>query len=222
MAWKRRALKRKARKARNQKRKMTVSATKSLGPLPSRYITKHKYSDTFTLNQLNAYQYMFNLNSLFDPNRTGIGHQPYGYDQLAGLYNRYRVIKTSYVISGIQTDSPGTNIRLACQPANDIILYGNVSAMCEAPRAKFITQGAQGSPLKTLRGISHLPSLCGRSTPEYMADDRYQAAVGTSPAEFAILNIMGATLTDGGANINAVITLEFTVEWFDITQQSQS
>lgn len=201
---------------------MTVSATKSLGPLPSRYITKHKYSDTFTLNALNNYQFNWNLNSLFDPNRTGIGHQPYGYDQLAGLYNRYRVIKTSYVINGIQSDAPGTNVRIACQPANDVILYGNLSAMCEAPRSRFIVQGAQGSPLKTLKGTTHIPSLVGRSTAEYMADDRYQAAVGASPVEFAILNVMGASLADNGVTISAVITLEYTVEWFDITQQSQS
>lgn len=34
------------------------------------------------------------LNSLFDPDQTGVGHQPYGYDQLcalAGPYNRYKV-----------------------------------------------------------------------------------------------------------------------------------
>lgn len=222
MPYKRRARKVKRKAKKQGKGKMTVYATKSLGPLPSRYITKHKYSDTFVLNAVNNYQYLFNLNSLFDPNRTGIGHQPYGYDQLAGLYNRYRVIRTSYVISGIQADSPGTNVRIGAQPANDIILYGNLSAMCEAPRSKFIVQGAQGSPLKTLKGFSHIPSLMGRTRPEYMADDRYSAAVGSSPAEFAILNVMGATLGDAGVTINAVITMEFTVEWFDIAQQTQS
>lgn len=212
---------RKSRKY-NKKRKMTVSALKSLGPIPSRYLTKHKYSTAFTLNAVNNYQYLFNLNSLYDPDRTGVGHQPYGHDQLAALYNRYRVIRTSWVISGIQSDSPGTNTRIACQPANDIILYGNLSAMCEAPRSKFVVQGAQGAPLKTLKGWSYMPTLMGRTKAEYMADDRYQAAVGTSPAEFAILNIMGANLGDSGVNINAVITLEFTCEWFDITQVAQS
>lgn len=224
MAWKlKRKLRIKRKKMYKKKgRKMTVSASNSLGPLPARYITKHKYSQTLQLTALNNYQYLFNLNSLFDPDRTGIGHQPYGYDQLAALYNRYRVIRTSYVINGIQSDQPGTNVRICAQPANDVILYGNLSAMCEAPRSKFIVQGAQGAPLKTLKGVSHIPSLMGRTIPEYMADDRYQAAIGNSPAEQAILNIMGATLTDSGATINCVITLEFLVEWFDVTQQAQS
>lgn len=210
------------RKYASKKRHMTVTATRSLQPLPARFITKHKYSTPFTLNALNSYQYKFNLNSLYDPDYTGVGHQPYGRDQLAALYNRYRVIKTSWVINGIQTDSPGTNIRLACQPSNDIVSYGNISAMCEAPRTRFIVQGAQGAPLKILKGFSHLPTLCGRTTAEYMADDRYQADVNTSPPEYCMLNVMGSTLTDGSATINCDITLEFTVEWFDIQQQTQS
>jgi hypothetical protein len=39
-------------------------------------------------------QHQFNLNSLFDPDRTAIGHQPYGYDQLcssSGPYLKYKV-----------------------------------------------------------------------------------------------------------------------------------
>lgn len=33
----------------------------------------------------------FNLNSLYDPDKTGTGHQPYGYDALQVAYNRYKV-----------------------------------------------------------------------------------------------------------------------------------
>ena len=37
-----------------------------------------------------AKQYM-RMNSLFDPDQTGTGHQPYYFDQFAALYNRYTV-----------------------------------------------------------------------------------------------------------------------------------
>lgn len=210
------------RKTRAKKQKTTVSALRGIGPLPSRYITRHKYSTTFTLNALNGYQHFFNLNSLFDPDRTAIGHQPYGFDQLTPLYNRYRVISTSFVVSGIQSDSPGTNIRLACVPMNTITTYPSVSAMCEVPRARFVIQGAQGAPLKTLYGKQYLPALVGRSKAEYMADDRYQSESGASPLEFAVLNVMGQTLLDTNANINAVITMEYVCEWFDLNIVGQS
>ena len=42
---------------------------------------------------------IFNLNSLYDPDRTGVGHQPRGFDQIKTLYNRYRVYGCAYKVS---------------------------------------------------------------------------------------------------------------------------
>ena len=59
----------------------TTNVNRSLQPVPSRYICKMKYS-TNVATDING-QYIFNLNSLYDPDRTGTGHQPYGFDNLA-------------------------------------------------------------------------------------------------------------------------------------------
>ena len=74
-----------------RKKRPTVNVNRSLQPFAQRYIAKMKYSEQLKVTGpagggLAAYR--FNLNSIFDPNRTGFGHQPYGHDQLAGLYNR--------------------------------------------------------------------------------------------------------------------------------------
>lgn len=209
------------RKRRVFKRKQAVSTLNTLSPLPSRYITKHKYSSAFTMDTV-INEYNWNINSLYDPDRTGFGHQPYGYDQLSGLYGKYRVIGCSYVISGIQADNPGTNIRLACNPHNEAIVFSSMDHMLESPRTKYIVQGAQGSPLKTLKGYVSIPSIVGKTKAQYMADDRYAATVGLNPAELAILTVRGGTMYNTNALVSATITLEFTVEWFDITQQNQS
>lgn len=37
-------------------------------------------------------KHIFRGNSLFDPDETGIGVQPYGYDQLTGLFGVFRVV----------------------------------------------------------------------------------------------------------------------------------
>lgn len=65
-------------------------------------------------------EYSFRLNSVFDPNVTGVGHQPRGHDQWATLYRRYLVHGCKYKIDFYAaTDS--TTANAACN-----FLYGTV------------------------------------------------------------------------------------------------
>lgn len=195
------------------RKKRMVNVNKALTPFAQRYITKMKYSDTFTLSTTNSGIYYFNLNSVFDPNRTGIGRQPYGHDQLAPLYNRYRVINCSYNITAY---SGGSVVRVATIPCNEIFTtVPSLSAACENPRAKWIIQ-IPGGNTKMLHGNVYIPSLVGRTKAQYMADDRYQATVGSNPAEAALLAVLGADIGDLSATIQCTITLNYTVEWFDV------
>lgn len=202
----------------------TTLVNTSLNPLPARFITKMKYAEAVTVSATGIAGYKWNLNSLFDPNRSGIGHQPYGYDQLSALYNRYRVINCRYVVSCI---SDSVNIAFAVLPANESLsLIGSVSEARENPRAKYLVQTpTSGGTLKVLKGNVYLPSLVGATKTAYMADDRYQAIVGNSPTELAILNAYAQGLNDDptfNAQPTFNILLEYTVEWFDIITQDQS
>lgn len=212
---KKRAMRR--RKAfRRKARQVTVN--KALAPVAQRYITKMKYSDVFTLSSSNGWNYYFNINSLWDPNRTGVGHQPYGFDQLAGLYNRYRVISTSYVVSGY---AGGSVIRMAVLPSNEVVIPSTMSYICENPRAKFAIQ-IPGGNTKLLTGKVYIPSLVGRNKTQYMADDRYQAQVDASPGELALLGVFASDIGDVTTTVQCTITMEFTVEFFDLKNQGSS
>jgi hypothetical protein len=43
--------------------------------------------------------YFFTANGLFDPDITGTGHQPMGFDQLMLMYNQYTVIKSKISVT---------------------------------------------------------------------------------------------------------------------------
>lgn len=180
-----------------------------------------KYSEAFNIGGNGPQAQRFLLNSVYDPNSTGIGHQPYGHDTLATIYNRYRVISCSYVISAV--DSAGRYVQVAALPANENVLTLSTSEMRENPRCRYIVQ-APNAHLKMLTGKVYLPSLVGRSKAQYMADDRYQSTVGSSPAEAAVLNIFIQDMADGNnvLNTNLNVTLEYTVEWFDVKNLGQS
>lgn len=177
-----------------------------------------KYSETFSFSTLGSFCRL-NLNSIFDPNRTGTGHQPYGHDTFQTLYNRYRVIGCNWAIT---VYNPSTAIRLAAQPANEELTPGSVSEVCENPRSKFIVQYPGGNT-NMLKGSIKIPSLVGRTKSQYMADDRYQATFGSSPAELAILNVFAANLSDAGVDGTLVtVTLKYKVEMFDVKHLGQS
>lgn len=198
--------------------KMVNLVGKSLNPIPQRTILKMKYADNFELNAGNAYSYQFNLNSIFDPNRTGTGHQPYGHDQMALLYNRYRVINCSY---SVVLTTGTTVVKYVCVPGNEVQIFNSVDEARENPRAKFSIQTPNGR-LSPIHGNVYIPSLTGRNKSQYMADDRYQAVVGASPAELAILNIQAAAMNESALTAPAAIILEYTVEFFDAKTLAQS
>lgn len=206
------------KKMKRSRKPRRVVVNRALQPIAQRYICKMKYAETTSTSALGEYR--FNLNSIFDPNRSGVGHQPYGHDTLQTLYNRYRVISCGYRIQAVQT-ATGVPIQLACQPANEQLTYTTISEMKENPRAKYVTV-SPGAPAVYLTGKVYLPSLVGRTKAQYMADDRYQAEYGASPAENAILNIKAQTIADVDTIFTFNILLEYTVESFDIKNLGQS
>lgn len=221
MAKFRRKMVRRKRTTRKGKGRKTVNVNRALAPFAQRYITKLKYAETVYINAAGPQAYRWSLNSLWDPNYTGIGHQPHGFDQLAALYNRYRVIKCNYAINAV--DQSGQYITVAALPANQQVNAITLSEMRENPRCRYMTQ-APNAAMKTLKGSVYLPSLVGRNKAQYMADDHYQSEVTTSPFEAALLNVYVQRLDEGLNVINVpfVITLTYTVEFFDVKNLGQS
>lgn len=210
---------------RTRKPKLTVSTIRSLSPLPSRYITKMKYSESFELavSLGNPTPYIWTINSIFDPNRTGGGHQPYGHDTFATLYNRYRVISVSYVLNAVPT-AGSTPIQVIAMPGNENMSgTGTLDYFRELPRCRYVTN--MDGQIKTLRGKIYLPSVCGRTKNQYMADDRYQSTFGSDPAEIIYLNTFVGTMGSQSTtsfNVSYNMTLEFLVECFDVKTLAQS
>jgi len=70
-------------------------------PVPTKFATKMRYATNFNLASVgggvNAVQ-RFRANGLFDPDITGVGHQPRGFDQLMVLYGAYTVVGAKIMV----------------------------------------------------------------------------------------------------------------------------
>jgi len=184
---------------------------------PHKYV-RLKYSDifSFSLATITGTNQLMNLNSLFDPDRTGVGHQPYGYDQLSALYNRYRVLKTSWKIT---FHAEATGFYIVVVPTNGTLAtaitnQASYSTACEVPPAVVKAQGT-GANSVIVRGSIALNDLNGCTKVEYLADDRFESQVGASPTELMILNIGNYNPAGTSVNIDYTVEMEFFVDFHD-------
>lgn len=96
-----------ARRRPRKRRRMTVPRGMSLvrsnqkpgfkgHPFGKQFYTKLRYNEAHTFSASGtanfASSYKMNLNSLYDPNETGAGHQPMGFDELMNIYEKYTVV----------------------------------------------------------------------------------------------------------------------------------
>lgn len=209
----------KKRKAMRRKARKTILINRALQPIAQRYISKHKYVESVVITST-VQPYAFRVNSMYDPNSTGIGRQPYGRDQLAALYNRYRVIACKIrVISG--NPDANTPIRLTGLFSNDALTITSGDQAAEQPRSKSINQVPNGSTM-VLKHQAYMPSVVGRSKAQYMADDRYQSDVGNNPAEAVFFYLWATNYANSSVAVNAQVQIEFVCEWFDLVNQASS
>lgn len=73
-------------------------------------IVRHNYFDNFQLTTTAGTKgvYTFQINGMNDPNISGVGHQPIGFDQMAGFFGRYNVIGVNMKIKFWNRDADET------------------------------------------------------------------------------------------------------------------
>jgi len=192
---------------------------------PHKFVT-FKYSDIypFSLATVTGTNQVMNLNSIYDPDRTGTGHQPYGFDSLAALYARYRVWAVKWKV----TFHAGSLAYFAAVlPSNGALATAvtnqqSFTLACESPRSVAISQ-SQGANSTIVEGSLNLNDLNGTTIQEYMADDRFQGTTsGSGPSEVILLNIPSYNNNGTTVTFDIMIELEYLCELHDPFMLAQS
>jgi len=190
-----------------------------------KYCSKHTlYTDASTGGY--GAEQSYRLNSLYDPDVTGGGHQPYGFDQVFALYNRYRVDK---VVFRITFTTPGAASDMICAAVLTPVASGSslssksIEYPLEWPNVQHGHLSSAGSRVCYLTGSTDLWSIVGIPKAKYEADDTYSAYASGSPSQVAYLNF--AVGSYSGATSQAcstMIELEFDAIAYDRIVQSSS
>jgi len=214
--------------------------------LSRRAYAKHCYCETISLtsgSETNVAVYEFSANSLYDPNKTGTGHQPMGRDEVAGMYQNYHVsggtIEVTYyshTSASIQDLAcPMVGIHIPTLDADGtqtdpIADDDNFSELVEAgviqPSGKknHMQHAYAGKPLTLKRRWSNMAiakdAVQSRSL---INNPAMGAGSGGNPATNLSIQLWATSPTGGDhADVTAVVKITYECTWTDPVLVGQS
>lgn len=191
-----------------------------LGNLPPCMVVPHRYCAqlivTIPATSFNYQQ--FRLNSLFDPDLTGAGHQPYLRDTMAALYNVYCVYGTRIEFTAASSDT-ACSVAVAMAPTPDSAAPGNISLMAERSGETWAL--TYDKPVKVKRWFD-IGEILGQSKQTIMHDDVYSAPAASNPGQSAYLNLGFQNYNSTAVVVNVTVLLTFYSKWWSRQPQGQS
>lgn len=196
----------------------TVVRSKNGNPFTDIYYVKLRYCDdrnlTTTSGLLTSHYY--SCNSLYDPDQTGVGHQPFGFDQLCTMYNRYRVFAVKYRWTVWNTDT-SVPLYLAINASNKTTADTDYNTLIERGYCKSAVLEPGGSRgTRTLSGYISVAKVNGVRFTAIRNEQDYQAYYTASPARGCYLHFY-AKPADGSSTVvlRGRLQLVFYCEMFD-------
>jgi hypothetical protein len=169
------------------------------------------------------YWYVYRGNSCFDPNFTGTGAQPNGFDQWAFFYNSYVVLSSRIRLEIIGNTNSATYAVAPLYSSSSPASASDVSGMRYAVSKSGILVG--NATLIDLTDSMSTAQQFGISEAAVVEDDLYSALVTANVATaqswfwgIAVQDDLGSSTLNGSIRV----LLEYDVKFFDVTQFSLS
>jgi len=170
------------------------------------------YNESQVINPTGAAAtaYVFSANGLYDPNITGLGHQPMGFDQLMLLYEHYTVLSAKITVS-FQNETAAEQAHVGIALFPDASIETNHSKLIENGLLKrtWVSPPLSGMSQKWLTHKVDIAKLNGVPK-SIVGDASYRGDVASNPTEQSYFHIFGFNLS----TVNAVrVFLDVTIEY---------
>lgn len=158
-----------------------------------KYIKQQLYYDsniTLTSSLGGLALYNFSANGIYDPNVTGTGHQPIGFDQMMSMYEQYTVIRSRIKVTFVAASDPG---RVAITLAPDTTSPGTISAAMENGLLSTTTvtgSDAGAHRVKSLTLTCDVPKYFGKPYSSVLGDSTLYGTITSNPSEQVYFQIL--------------------------------
>jgi len=182
--------------------------------MPNTLTLRLKYADNIQSSVAGGvHSQMYRLNSLFDPDKTNVGHQAYFRDQIIALYNEYQIYKAE-LISTVDIYTADANVRtplaLCYGTEKDMATGTNMQLQVERPYNYRRTAHVGKSTV--FKKTYYNNKILGEKWSDYFLNADFQTIVGSNPNNEANLQILLEP-------VDQVSTVAFTMRnelWFTV------
>lgn len=191
----------------------------AIQPFPANRKVTLRYCQTLVLDPSGGSPSPYNAfraASIWDPDATGVGHQPWGRDLYAQLYNQYLVLSSKITIRALQTGTQTNPTIYGVQLSEDGTFDADpVSQVMENPyiRWRWIQTIANGNVETPVSMTYSLRKYFNVEDPRD-AQLQYGAAIGADPTFVQPYFLVWARSFDDAADIpalNLIVTITYNV-----------
>ena len=200
------------KRCRRKYRRARYPRYRGLPAIRTRAKVRFRYSDydhkiTSTSGVLNAHA--FCANGCYDPDVTGGGHQPFGWDQWSPYFRQY-IVTGSKIKCYVTTDGT-VNGTCGIYLDDDNTVPSNIGAMIEAKRGSFSIINQQRSSAKIRAAFSARKFYNVRDVKDNI--DRIGANVSTNPADKSYFVVWFQAEAGSTASIYFIVVIDYIVDF---------
>lgn len=186
---------------------------------PNSIITKLRYCTTGNLTSTlgNSQYQVFAANGIFDPDITGVGHQPLYRDTYAGIYDQYVVIGSKITFTLVNGSvSPFLAVLVG---DDDATISTTADTRMEQNNSQFRLIPANGG-YSTDLVCTYEPLMClGVDAKD---DGSSATTVGSNPSQLWCFALVVNTPDTSSATINWAVEIEYTVKFTELATPVQN
>lgn len=154
---------------------------------------------------------VFSANGLYDPNVTGVGHQPVGFDEMTSLYGDY-IVKRCWVKAVFVNSESAAGALVGIAFTQTGTSTGDVRQYIENGNCTYSVVGAStGKDCTTVLGQIDISKMAGFNVDN---SPDYSGSSGANPALQIYAHVFAAGITGGDpGSVQASVELRYDVEW---------
>ncbi len=183
--------------------------------VPDKQMIKLRYHELVTLNPAigSTATNVFKANGMFDPNTTGAGHQPMGFDQFIGiLYNHFTVVGSKITVAFASESTAAQTVVVGVALKSSPVVTAVSAGLLEQARTHwdYLSNLSSGRAIQNVSSTLSTKDFMGVKDPIDEQDLRGTAAA--DPVELAHYHVFAApfdNVADIG-EIHARVTIEYT------------